>query len=93
MQIHQQGTFVKSPVNKAFLSILFHDLNCFCPCLCVDAFHAAVQPAGEAAPAEVVHSHSWARQKEDGQGADADSACPQTKDVQLPWMEGPQDCL
>ena len=58
-----------------------------------DAFHAAVQPAGEAAAAEVVHSHSWAGQEEDGQGADADSAGPQTKDVQLPRMERPQDCL
>lgn len=64
-----------------------------CPCLCVDAFHAAVQPAGEVTAAEVVHSHSGARQEEDGQGADADSARPQTKDVQLPRMEGPQDCL
>lgn len=65
----------------------------FCPCLCVDAFHAAFQPAGEAAPAEVVHSHSRARQEEDGQGADADRARPQTKDVQLLRMEGPEDCL
>lgn len=61
--------------------------------VCADAVHAAVQPAGEAAAAEVVHSNSWAWQEEDGQGADADSACPQTKDVQFSRMEGPQDCL
>lgn len=61
----------------------------FCPCLCVDAFYAAIQPTGEAAAAEVVHGHSWARQEEDGEGANADSARPQTKDVQLPRMEGP----
>lgn len=65
----------------------------FHPCLYIDAFHAAVQPAGEAAVAEMVHSHSWAGQKEDGQGTDADSARSKTKDVQLPRMEGPEDCL
>lgn len=57
--------------------------------LCLDAFHAAVQPAGKAAAAEMVHSHSWARQEEDGEGPNADCACPQTKDVQLPRVEGP----
>lgn len=59
----------------------------------VDALHAAVQPAGQAATAEVVHSHSWAWQEEDGQGADADSVGSQTKDVQFSRMARPQDCL
>lgn len=61
----------------------------FCPCVRLDAFHAAIQPTGEVAAAEVVHGHSWAWQEEDGEGANADSACPQTKDVQLSRMEGP----
>lgn len=50
----------------------------------LDAFHAAVQPPGKAAATEMVHGHSGARQEEDGEGAYADRARPQTKDVQLP---------
>lgn len=56
--------------------------------LCPDALHAAFQPAGKAAATEMVHSHCGARQEEDGEGANADCACPQTKDVQLPGVEG-----
>lgn len=58
-----------------------------------DAFHAAVQPAGQAAAAEVVHCHRRAGQEEDGARAHADRAGAQTKDVQFPGVEGPQDCL
>lgn len=56
--------------------------------LCLDAFHATVQPPGKAAATEMVHSHSRAWQEEDGEGANADRARPQTKDVQLPGVEG-----
>lgn len=56
--------------------------------MCPDAFHAAVQPTGKAAATEMVHSHSGARQEEDGEGANADRARPQTKDVQLLGVEG-----
>lgn len=56
--------------------------------LCLDALYAAVQPSGKAAATEMVHSHSGARQEKDGEGAYADRARPQTKDVQLPWVEG-----
>lgn len=62
-------------------------------CVCVDALHAAVQPPGEAAPAEVVHRDGRAGQEEDGAGAHADRSRPQTKDVQLPGVEGPEDRL
>ena len=58
-----------------------------------DAVHAAVQPAGQAAPAEVVHGHGGAGQEEDGAGADAGGAGPQAQDVQLPRVEGPEDRL
>lgn len=56
--------------------------------LFLDAFHAAVQPSGKTAATEMVHSHSRARQEEDGEGANADCARPQTKDVQLLGVEG-----
>lgn len=59
----------------------------------LDAFHVAVQSAGEAASPEVVHGHGREGQEEDGQGTDAGGAGPQTQDEQLPGVAGPQDRL
>jgi len=58
-----------------------------------DAFHAAVQPAGQAASPEVVHGHGGAGQEEDGPRAHAGGAGPQAQDVQLPGVAGPEDRL
>uniref|UniRef100_A0A8C5B498 AP complex mu/sigma subunit domain-containing protein n=1 Tax=Gadus morhua TaxID=8049 RepID=A0A8C5B498_GADMO len=58
-----------------------------------DAVHAPVQPAGEAAAAEVVRSSLRQGEEEDLQGPGPDHPGQEAQDVQLPGVAGPQDCL
>lgn len=58
-----------------------------------DALPVAVQPAGEAATAEMVHSNNGAGEEEGDPGHDDVSAEPSTTFLQLPPMERPEDRL
>lgn len=58
-----------------------------------DALPVAVQPAGEAAAAEMVHAIHRPGEEEGGPGHDDVSVGPSTAFLQLPPMEGPQDRL
>lgn len=59
----------------------------------LDAFPVAVQSAGEAATAEMVHATGRPGEEEGDPGHDAVSAGSPTAFLQLPPVEGPQDCL
>ena len=63
------------------------------PLLPSDAVHAAVQPAGKAAPTEMVRASVRQGEEEDLQGPGADHTGQETQDVQLLGVEGPQDCV
>lgn len=58
-----------------------------------DALSVAVQPAGEAAAAEMVHTNNRAREEEGDPGHDDVGVGPSATLLQLHPMEGPQDCL
>lgn len=58
-----------------------------------DALPVAVQPAGEAATAEMVHTNNRAGEEEGDPGHDDVSAEPSTPFLQLPPMERPEDRL
>lgn len=59
----------------------------------LDALPAALQSPGEAASAEVVHTHVGARQEEDRQGHDHHGVGTATTHLQLPALERPEDYL
>lgn len=65
----------------------------FFPLLSSDTLPAAVQSAGEAAPAEMVHAAGGPGEEESDPGHDDVGACSSAAYLQLPPMEGPQDCL
>lgn len=58
-----------------------------------DAFPVAVQPAGEAATAEMVHASSRAGEEEGDPGHDHVSVGPSVTFLQLPRVERPEDRL
>lgn len=55
--------------------------------------HAAVQPARQAAAAEVVHGVSGQDEEEDHPRTRHHNPGTQTQDVLVPGVEGLQDCL
>lgn len=59
----------------------------------LDAFPVAVQSAGEATTAEMVHTTGRPGEEEGDPRHDAVSAGSSTAFLQLPPMDGPQDCL
>lgn len=61
--------------------------------LCADAIPAAVQPAGEAALAEMVHAASRAGEEEGDPGHDDPGAGPPAAFLQLSPVEGSEDRL
>lgn len=58
-----------------------------------DAVHAAVQPAGKAAAAEVVCSSVRQGEKEDLQGSGPDYTGQEAQNVQLLGVARPEDCV
>lgn len=58
-----------------------------------DALPVAVQPAGEAAAAEMVHAGDRPGEEEGDPGHDVGSVGPSATFLQLPPLEGPQDRL
>lgn len=58
-----------------------------------DAVHAAVQPAGKAAAAEVVCSSVRQGEKEDLQGSGPDHTGQEAQNVQLLGVARPEDCV
>lgn len=58
-----------------------------------DALSVAVQPAGEAAAAEMVCTNNRAGEEEGDPGHGDVGVGPSATLLQLPPMEGPQDCL
>lgn len=58
-----------------------------------DAIYAAVQPAGQAPPAEVVRGPPGQGEEEDHARAHHDDPVPEAEDVQLSRVEGLQDCV
>ena len=58
-----------------------------------DALSVAVQPAGEAAAAEMVRTNNRAGEEEGDPGHDDVGVGPSATLLQLPPVEGPQDCL
>ena len=59
----------------------------------LDALPAALQSPGEAASAEVVHTHPGAGEEEDHQGHDCHGAGTETQNMQLPALDGLEGCL
>lgn len=67
-----------------------HDVNInFLP----DAVHAVVQPPGKAAVAEMVCASVGQGKEEDIQRPGPNHTGKKAQDVQLPGMEGPQNCV
>lgn len=58
-----------------------------------DAVHAVVQQAGKAAVTEMVRASVRQGKEEDLQRLSPDHPGQEAQDVQLPGVEGPQDCL
>lgn len=71
-------------------TLVFFDSSLF---VLSDPLPVAVQSAGEAAVAEVVHTPIRARKEEGDPGHDSDGVGPSTTHLQLPAVEGPEDCL
>lgn len=73
------------------------EVSIFCPFFhfmpSPDALPVAVQPAGEAATAEMVHTDNGAGEEEGDPGHDDVSAEPSTAFLQLPPVERPEDRL
>lgn len=58
-----------------------------------DAFPAAVQSSGKVASAEMVPAPAGEREEEDCEGYDHYGVGAETTHMQLPALEGPEDCL
>lgn len=87
LQLYLTSREKKAFQESAFIALFHH----FLPF--PDAVSVAVQPAGEAATAEMVHTDKWAGEEEGDTGHDSVSASPSTTFLQLPPVERPEDCL
>lgn len=73
------------------VTILRKQCSFIITCHVADAVHAAVQPSGQTAPAEVVRGAPRQAKKEDHPRAHHHDPGSETENVQLSGVEGPQN--